>query len=379
MKKIQAFGISLIFIVFFVFQQVYSFVGLSENINERYWQIVYALLLIIGIHQFSQKNINRTAQTFMIFSALGTLGTIINGRPIGMIILFFVYAIAGYAGYSYLKNHKVQANYVGILLILLYFVFYLVYFQFRELNVELAEEGDLFGHSSSNTIAISLNFVLWVYFFIDYTQESKNILWVFILSIANLVLCFIQASRMGLAASFVMFLVAYYTLAKHTKSRWPKYLFYLVVVLALTQVPKFAGFIEDYSVASNIAGFEYAEEVRARSIKAFFENMDISHAMFGYGDDSIFQNGRTFNAALDFWDRYGLIPFVFLIVLVVKRIINRKKYSINLYVYVPILLYSFSETIFGGTLWDFFLYLFLFYGYKDNLANVLTRKQLKQI
>lgn len=373
MKKVQVIFVSIFFIFFFVLQQVYSFVGLSENINERYWQIIYIVLLFLGIQQFPQMNNNRMAFTFMICSALGTICTIINGRPIGMIVLFFVYAVAGYAGYSYLKKHKVQANYVGISLLLLYIIFYLVYFQFRELNVELAEEGDLFGHSSSNTIAISLNFVLWVYFFIDYTQDSKNILWVFILSIVNLILCFIQASRMGLAASFVMFLVVYYTLAKHTKSKWPKYLFYLVVILALTQVPKFAGFIEDYSVASNIAGFEYSEEVRARSIKLFFNNMDLSHALFGYGDDSIFQNGRTFNSALDFWDRYGLFPFLFLIVLFIKRIINWRSYSVSLYVFVPILLYSFSETIFGGTLWDFFLYLFLFYGYQGKLINVKNK------
>lgn len=365
MKNRKGIVISLIFILLFIAQQVYSFVGLSENINERYWQGIYALLLIACAFQLSKKNINRQAVAFMLVCVLGTIITLVNGRPIGMIVLYAVYSAAGFAGYSYLKNNKVNPNYLGVFLLVLYVVYYLVYFRFRELNVELSEEGDLFGHSSSNTIAISLNFVLWIYFFIDYIQGSKNVFWIFIFAIINLVLCFIQASRMGLAVSFTMFAVAYYTLAKTSRSKWFRWIFYAAIILVITQIPKFIGFIEDYSAASNFAGFEYGEEVRARELIVFFDKMNLSHALFGYGDDSVFLNGRIYIAFLDFWNRYGLLPFLFLVFLVVRRLIYKNNYSVSLYVFLPILLYSFSETIFGGTLWDFFIYLFLFYGLKE--------------
>lgn len=361
MNKAIIFCTSLIFTLFFVFQQIFSFVDLAENINERYWQIVYAFLLIISVIEMGRGNGDRTALYFVLISIIGTISTIISGRPIGKIILYSLYAIAGYGGLSYIKNNKINPNILGVLLVILYYIFYMVYFQYRHLNIALEVEGYLFGHSSSNTIAMSLNFVLWVYFFIDYTQEHKNSLWVFCFSVINLFLIFIQASRAGLIVAAVLFVMSYFALAKKTESKIPKYVFYLSIIIVLLLIPRHFGFIQEYSRASSFDSLNFTHEIRGHEIALFFTEMDPIHFLFGYGDDSIFKNGRTFNAFLDFWDRYGIIPFVFLLTLIYRRIKNRKQYSISLWVFLPMILYAFAETIFGGTLWDFSLYLFLFY------------------
>lgn len=357
---------SLIFIFFFATQQVISFVWVKEDINSPYWLIIYFLLLVIALRLPIRHSKYKMAYTFMLCCSLGEILTLLNGKAIGQSLLYALYPIFAIGGFAFVVEKKLNGKIFNVLIPFLYIFFYLMYFQFRELNVELQEEGDLFGHSSSNTIAISLNFVLWIYYFLDTIQNHKNIKWVLLFAVINFFLIVIQSSRAGLAVSALLVMLVVYDFSKKSLSVFVKLLIIVFIILLAGKSVQYYDDIQDYSEASGISTFEADEDVRLSQQKAFLLKMDAMSFILGYSNnDKVFkEGGRSFNAFLDFWNRYGLLPFLFLLYLTGKRIIERKKYTVNIYVYSPIMLYAFAETIWAATLWDFFLYLFLFYSYK---------------
>lgn len=372
------FGSTLVFLYLFVFQQIYSFVWFPTSIREQYWQAIYVIMLLLSFFLIIRSKKEDEALRFLVVCVVFSLITFLGGKKIGQILVTAMSAVWGMGGYLYLKRYKVVPNVFAVFLVFLYVFFYLVYFKFRELNVALENEAFLFGHSSSNAISIALNFVLWVYYFVDYISGSKNIKIIFIFSIINLILVFIQASRMGLVVAIVMFFLVYFTLSRKSESKLPKYIFYIVIIFALYNLPSYLGFLMDYAEVTFL-GLDFKDEPRIRALDSFFNKMDLSSALFGYGESVFDEYTRVYNSFLDFWNRYGLVPFIMLLIMTFKRIIYRNKYSASIIVFVPLLLNSMTETVFGGTLWDFCLFLFLFYGYNEiNSQKVIFQRNHKR-
>lgn len=376
-SKLKYLFPSFFFVFLFVAQQVYSFVGDQFKLVSVYWLFIITLIVVtfFSLPKWTKKE--TLPIHFMAISMLGAFFSLVNGTGIGEVCQKIIYCFMGYVGLLYVKSYIIHPIAFDILIIILYVFFYQTFFSL-DFATRLSLNDDLYNHSSSNTIAISLNMVLLLYFVLQYKHPNIRML---LYAITNLILIGIQGSRAGLLVAIILFSVISLKII-------PRKYFYTGTVVLVTVVAmiifKNLDIILEVVDFDNMQGVSsYEEDIRSRVQRGFFTKMSIDSFLFGYPPAYVFNEDitRTFNAFLDFWGRYGLFGFSMLMVCLYKRIIRRKQYDISLVAFLPLLAYSFFESLWGGTLWDLFIYIALFYtgNYADTKDYVLAQTPSKRV
>lgn len=358
--------LGFVFVALFVFQQVMSFIYKPFNLVTPYWIIIVGAFFAVGASLKSKRIYNREAFTFALVCSILSILTFLNGSSIGEILCRILYMLFAYWGLVFITNRHIKLGAFDLLLVVLYIIFYIMYFQY-DLLTRKQMDPDLFGHSSSNTIAMSLNIVTYIYLMISWVYKVKNKFKLFLFSCINLFLIVIQGSRAGMLVAVLIILILIFTTV-NIKSKYKYFLFIVSIIAAISIfVIKNKLLVEDFLYLNEISADSYEADVRSLALSAFFSKMDFTHFLVGYADDYLLYEGinRSFNAFIDFWKVYGLIPFCFMIVLLFKRIIHYKDYTIPLFMLLPFAAYSLFESLWGGSFWDILLFMVLFYTHKD--------------
>ena len=351
------------FVAIFVMQQILSFVWKTFTLVSPYWIAIILVTLVVGFKLPLKKYSASEAFNFTLICTISSILTFLNGTSLGEVIIKIFYIIAAYFGYILLNEKRIELKWFDFLLFILYIVFYKTYFSIDMLT-RLKLDPDLFGHSSSNTIAISLNIVLWLYYVLNKAYGGANSKKLLLFSIVNLVLIVIQGSRAGIIVALLLLILIAIANFK-VKHKWSKFLFYAVFISGASYLISISlPILENVLDIKNMQGLSsYKEDVRSLAQASFFLNLDFNHALTGYDYKYEFVGGitRTFNAFLDFWKTFGLLPMIFLVVGIVKRIIRRGEYEVSLICLTPIIVYSFVESLWGGTFWDIIIFICLFW------------------
>lgn len=356
---------TIIFLLLFVVQYIVANTTVSMDLNKTYWLIYFVLIILIspkiGIkgHQYKQERM------FLIICIIGALLTYAMGVKYGMVLLKILTIFTGYVGYLYMCNNKIDLRCFSVLFILLYIYFSQMYFSSKTFLVDSDNEFNLFGHSSSNLIPQALTGVLMFYYFINKKQDGGHLKLILLFSLLNFFFIIVQASRIGVLVSAFLTLIVLFDCYKEDQQYRARYIFSLILIAALS-ISKI-GLIDNYILTvfdDNINNYE--EDVRKIARKSFFEQLNLTSAFLGYPQGTLFGGlGRTFNAFLDFWSNYGLIPFLSMGFFAFKRIFKYNNYIIPLYMLIPLCIYSYIETLWGGTMWDIWLFIALFYSKKS--------------
>lgn len=238
--------------------------------------------------------------------------------------------------------------------------------------------GDLFGTSSSNTIAISLNIILFFYFILKRSYKESNYKVVTFIAIINLVLIIIQGSRAGIVVAFILLLLCLSELFNFKKVYFPLILFSIISLVVINNNYDKLLEIMELDRMQGLKSIE--EDVRGVAQRSFFYNLNFANFFLGYpsGTEFTFEITRTFNAFIDFWNRFGFIPFLSLIIFLLRRIFNYKRFDLSLLFFTPLIIYSLVESLWGGNSWDILIYFLLFYSYKSNEFDIRHISYLKR-
>lgn len=360
-KNSKLYG--FLFVAIFVVQQILSFVWKTFTLVSPYWIAIILVTLVVGFKLPLKKYSASEAFKFTLVCAICSIPTFLNGTSPGEVVVKIFYIFAAYFGFILLNEKRIELKWFDLLLLILYVFFYNAYFS-KDIVTRLSLNGDLFGHSSSNTIAISLNIVLWFYYVLNQAYGGANSKKLLLFSIVNLVLIVIQGSRAGIIVALLLLLLI--AVANfNVQQKRTKYLVYVIVFAgAFYLISRALPMLEGLVDITNMQGVSsYEEDVRSLAQASFFNKLDFSSALIGYDYKYEFVGDitRTFNAFLDFWKTFGLLPMIFLMVGIVKRIVRRDKYKVSLLCLTPIIAYSFVESLWGGTFWDVIIFICLFW------------------
>jgi hypothetical protein len=358
--------VSSFILIYFIFaQQIIAFTLSIFSFFSLYWLAVVLIVFLLVVQLPLTSSKYRHAFIFMVLCICGAMFNVFLGyNVIGALTRSFA-IFYGFIGYVYLSERRVSIFYFDFFLILQYLGFYLTYFIY-DAEVRKVMDEDLFGHSSSNTISISLSISLFFYYIVSY--ETRNIYTLFksvLYSIVNLALIAIQGSRAGIVFSSLLLLLTFTSFIDFKVKRIYISLLFTIFLISFL-VFKYDTEILEMLLSSQISGLStYQDDIRGTLQASFFELMDIQSFLFGYKDNFDFSYGftRTFNSFLDFWSRYGFLPFLVLVVYLIRRVVFSKYFSVPLFYFVPLMFYSLVESLWGGTLWDMLIFLLLFYGY----------------
>lgn len=368
---------SILFCLIFVCLQVLAFVNLLSFAITTYipYLVTFVVIIIATKLPFTSGKY-KVPRTLFVLSVVGAFLSMLSGNGLGDAILKVIYALMGYVGYLYVSEKKIYLNLFPIILTIFYYYFYSVFF-YDDSNFRVA---NFFGLSSSNAIAISLNGVFYFYYLLHKYYKKTGPILLLIFSVANLYFIWIQGSRIGVVVAVIFVLLSFYEFfnGKRISRRLLTIFYLLIIIISVVAVFSVYSSIFDTFVEDNGAvGVDaYEADGRSDSVLSFFSNMTVDRFLFGYDISFTFAYDlhRTFNSFLDFWSRYTLIPFVYLLIQLVRRVIRRKEYELPLYTLIPFFLYGMVETVWSGALWDSMLYFSCFLSDR----SLSTHKQSKE-
>lgn len=365
------------FIFFFVIQQLITFVFTPYAFFPIFQFLIIGITILIGLSLPILKKTYQLPFFLMIVCVIGSFLTFFSGTPIGGTIVKALYAIIGYIGFVYVSERRINLRVFDIVILILYFFFYFSYFIYDS-SYRKEIDNSLFGESSSNTIAMGLNVVLFFYLTLSSFYEEKNKYQILIFAIVNLTLIIIQGSRAGVLVAFILLILAISNQLKKKSKRLLSSFFILTLigsVLIYIYFEELAGLI-DLDRMHGVNALE--EDIRGSAQKSFFGNMNLGSFLFGYKPDYefAFNITRTYNAFLDFWNKYGFLPFFLVISYCIRRVLRMSDFQISIIYFVPIFVYSFVESLWGSNSWDILIYFSLFYSFKN---EVNSKKILKTV
>lgn len=361
---------SFLFIFLFILQQMFSFMFANADLVTPYWLVIYFLVFVLAFNLpiFSKRFKN--ARIFTVILIFSMIPMIIKG-DFSLMMQLSLFWIIGYIGYVFINSREINIKLFDIVFIVFYVYFYFIYFRYKEILVNVDNEGDLFGHSSSNTIAMSLNMLFFFYYYLSKHYSNINVTnKLFLFSILNVVFIAAQGSRAGLVVA-VMFLVILLIDKMKTVSKQKRIvLFVLLTIIAFfgiyANILSILNYMTENAMIKKSSEFE--TEIRFIAIMDFFDSLNINRFLCGYPFGHIFAYSltRTFNCYLDIWCFYGFFAFVIVMLLIAKRIMKNRFYYDSLWIFVPILLYGVFESFMSTGLWQLFWYLMFFQFNKIN-------------
>lgn len=364
----------VIFALLFVLPQIVAFTWKPFDFLNPFWAVYLLFVFLIGVtHRdiLGGKNMQLPSVLFFMV-CIGSFLTFLIGVPIGGVIRKLLIAVVAFFGFAFLSHRRIDPRFFNFIFPLLYLFFYLVYFRYNE-AYRISVNGDLFGHSSSNTISMALTNVWFFYYIISKAEHRNNNFPLLVFSIINFILIIIQGSRAGFAVCAMEILLVLSNMLNRTKIGGGAFL--LLLAIGVYAFYRYGSYFEDIVEVGGMQGMEsYEANVRSFSVAAFFSQMNTEHFIFGYPPDSMFEDlSRTFNAFLDLWSTFGILPMAAILVFGILRIIKRKHFALPLVVFIPWFFYSMVESLWGGTLWDIYIYIVLFYSYDETII-IETKK-----
>jgi hypothetical protein len=274
----------------------------------------------------------------------------------------------GLFGYIYVRRKvRMDLNIFKYIIILFYFFSYFVYYSVLPdyfFRPGFDEDAIVFDNSSSNAITMALNIILFIYLVLNKYYKSNHIKYIFYFSIINLILIFIQQSRIGLVVSVFLLFISFYEYSEISIKKLFSFISFILILAFIYFFKEISDlyylFFSDYSYEKVFEG------VRSKSQVFFFTNLNLESFLFGYSDNTVFASHinddliYTYNVFLDVWNRYGFFPFITLVFVLIYRFFRHKKYFFPLHYLIPFIAYSFVESIFFPNFWDFFIYLLIF-------------------
>lgn len=365
-------------IVVFLFLTPHIFLSIIPAVYSSFYSVIlYCLALIFFLVKSKYLNpIYKWEILFAIcFIFFGFINLILKNST-----AFFniVSPLFGLFGYLYLRrNIKMNINIIKYVIVCFYIYFYFVYYSvipdyfFRP---GFDEDAIVFDNSSSNAISMTLVMLLFVYLILNKYYKSVHIKTIFYFSIITLVLVFIQQSRAALIIAFTLFFISFYEFDKKNAKRF-------MFLLTLTIPIFFVYYLEEILLIYDLFFSEFSliklsENVRSEAQTYFLSNLNSNNFFIGYPDNTIFASDTTedmlytYNVFLDVWNRYGFIPFIVLISVLLYRFYFYNRYFFPLYYFIPFLFYSFVESIFFPNYWDCFIYLLIFTPVQNEKLNV---------
>lgn len=368
--------------IFLIAQQIIGFVFDPYKFVSPYW-IAVTLFTIYLANELRIRITKENVLPFILFAlcAIGSLANILVGSQVAYAFFKIYYSFLGLVGLLYITKFKINTHVFIPFILILHVYFYIKYFQYDE-GTRLMLDENLFVQSSSNTIAMALNIVLIVYLMVSKAQK-ENHKWFYLgIALLNLYWISIQGSRAGILVAFL--LVVYTLLNVFGGEQKFKFRFIISAILIAFLLLYFRIYLFNYAEDRSMAGVEaYEENVRYFAQSSFFSSLNIEHFILGYPRDFSFigDQTRTYNSFLDFWARYGFLPFLFMFFCLFRRFIYQERFSISFLILIPLLAYTPFESLWGGTLWDILLYIVLFYSYNSSISvrNQQCKKQQKII
>lgn len=360
----------VIFALLFVLPQIVAFTWKTFDFLNPLWALYLLLVILIGVtHRdvMGKKNMQLPLVLFLVV-CMGAILTIVIGAPIGGIIRKLLLAMVAFVGFTFLSHRRIDPSFFNIIFPLLYLFFYFVYYRYDE-AYRFSVNGDLFGGSSSNTISIALTNVWFFYYIVSKAEQRNNNVPLLVFSIINFSLIIIQGSRAGIVVGAMEILLALSNMLKWTRFRGGAFL--VLMAIGVYAFYRYGFYLEGIVDVGGMQGMEsYEANVRSFSQAAFFSQMNVDHFIFGYPPNSMFEDlTRTFNAFLDMWSRFGILPIAAIFVFGLRRIIKMKHFTLPLVVFLPWFFYSMVESLWGGSLWDIYMYIVLFYSYDETIIN----------
>lgn len=352
---------TIVFISVFIIQFIVANTVISMDLNRPYWLIYFILVILISTKLKITDIEFKNERFFLYICILGAASTYLMGVKYGMVFLKILSIYTGFVGYVFLSRNKIDLRFFPLLMIILFIYFSQVYFSAKTFLTETDNEYTLFGHSSSNLISQALNGVLMFYYIINKNQNGGHLRLILLFSFVNLFFIVIQASRIGVFVSVLLSIMILYDNYKKDGKHRSIYLSLIISIIAIcisriSLIDNYIQIVFDDNINN------YVEDCRAIARKTFFEQMTITTAIFGAIPGTTYGGlGRTFNAFLDFWSNYGILPVVVFLYDCIKRCLDRRLYVVPLYMLLPLCLYSYVETLWGNTLWDIWIFIALFY------------------
>lgn len=341
---------------------------LPRDTSGVYLYVIYGvtILFVIG----NSRDLVRKNRNAMIFSMTFILFGLVNLFIKGVASLFnLIGPLLALFGFVFLRKNKFNLSYFNVVLIFFYVYFYFVYYSILPdlfYRPGFDEDEVVFDNSSSNAIPMALNMILYIYLILNkYFGENRQRI-IYIFSAVNLVLALIQQSRAGILIAVLLLGLALYEYKPHIVKKMYPVLVTLGIFLALYNYDKFLILAEVLTGDKGLMAL--SADIRGRAQSYFLMNLDVHSFFFGYPVDTIFAvsgNGNaelnyTYNVLLDVWNRYGFFQFIILLIVLIQRIKNYKKYFFPLYFFIPFIVYSLVESIFFPNFWDCFIYLLIF-------------------
>ena len=355
-------------IIVMLFLTPHTFLSiLPDNYSSYYSVALYALALIFFLAK--SKYLNYKYKTEILFAFcfgfFAFLNLILKSSTSFFNLIAPLFALFGYL---YLrKNSSMNIGILKYILVAFYIYFYFIYYSIIPdylFRPGFDEDAVVFDNSSSNAISMTLVSLLYVYLILNNYYRSDQIKAIFYFSIINLVLVFIQQSRAALVISAALFLMSFYEFDKKNSKRFllmfalaspALFYFNLTSILAIYQL-----YFSEYSL------LQVSDNIRLEAQVYFLSNLDLKSFFIGYPENTVFARESTsellytYNVFLDVWNRYGLVPFIVLITVLLKRFTHRNRYHFPFYYLIPFFLYSLVESIFFPNYWDCFIYLLIF-------------------
>lgn len=359
--------------VFLIAQQIIAFVFGSYSFVSIYWICVtlFSIFLFYKLHvKINRENVKPFV--LLILCSSGALVNSIIGNSLGTGLCICYYSFLAFLGLNYIKRYRINTVVFLLLFILMYVFYYFNYFIFDEVT-RRSIDGELFINASSNTIPISLNMVLIIYWIVSQGQLENHRLLYLLISLLNLGLIIIQGSRAGILVAFVLALFSilnFFSVSLRKILRF-RFIAPLVVIIIIISYYNYNNDLSSFLEENQMEGVSsYEDDVRYFSQLAFFSKMDLYSFLFGYPKDFEFVPGitRTFNAFLDLWSRCGLASLIFVLYCLVYRLKNNERYIVPVLLLIPFFLYAPFESLWGGTLWDICLFVCLFYSHSEQTS-----------
>ena len=364
-------------IVVFLFLTPHIFLSIIPKAYSSFYSVVlYCLALIFFL--VKSKYLSSIYKSEILFAAcfifFGLLNMVIKEST-----AFFNIAapLFGLFGYLYLRrNINMNINIVKYFFICFYGFFYFVYYSLLPdffLRPGFDEDAIVFDNSSSNAISMTLDMFLFIYLILNKYYRAYHTNTIFYFSIINLVLVFIQQSRVGLLVAVILFFISFHEFNKKLAKRFLRVLTFTISILLIYYYKEvlniYALFFGEYNITN------VTEDVRSEARTYFLSNLNLNNFFIGYPDNTIFAGDAssqllyTYNVFLDVWNRYGFINFIILVAVLLYRFYNHRRYYFPLYYFAPFLAYSFVESIFFPNYWDCIIYLLIFTPIRNQKLN----------
>lgn len=213
--------------------------------------------------------------------------------------------------------------------------------------------------ASLNAISFTILSFASVIYLIEYKQKGQLSIWP---ALFTLFLSVVSLCRTGVVCSFIL---SCFVIYKRLNNRD-----YIIVTIILLLIAAYA-FIQNldyfevyFDAIENKASGSYFENPRSEMLLAFVRRLDLEALLFGVDLDTIpaiAYWGNPHNSFIRIIANSGIVAFFYLFIGVKSLLYYYKKCKQLLVVFLVLLLRAWTDVLFGGTIYDFSLYLFILY------------------